>query len=108
MHARSPGELLSTATHGTAQQQQHSQFQTHPIVNFVIFQGDVVLVDGVPLLDLEFFRARPELRGRQLFEIPNRVVGVALDANFLPQAIVQDHFDHFMLLLLFLSSSSWV
>lgn len=74
--------------------QTHSQFETHAVVNFVILQCDVILVNSIPLLDFELFGARTKLRCSQLFQIPDRIIFVALNSHFLSQAIVQDHFNH--------------
>lgn len=34
------------------------QFQTHSVVNFVILEGDVILVGDVPLLNANLLRTR--------------------------------------------------
>lgn len=44
---------------------------------------DVVLKDGVPLLQAELLGARPGLRGDELLQVRDSVVGVALDPDFL-------------------------
>ena len=38
------------------------QLQAHPVVHLVVRQRDVVLVDGVPLLDADFLRSRTGLQ----------------------------------------------
>lgn len=63
-------------------------------MNLVVLERDVVLVDGVPLLDADLLRPRAHLRRHELLEVPHRVVLVALDADLLAQAVVQDHLDH--------------
>lgn len=46
-------------------------------------QGNVVLVDDVPLLQTKLLRSRASLRRNELLQVCNGVVGVALDPNFL-------------------------
>lgn len=50
-------------------------------MNLVIRQRDVVLVDCVPLLDAQLFWPRACLCCHQLFQVPYRVVLVALYAH---------------------------
>lgn len=45
--------------------------------------GDVVLKNGVPLLQAELLGTRPGLRGDELLQVRDGVVGVALDPDFL-------------------------
>lgn len=61
-------------------------------MDLVVLEGDVALVDVVPLLDL--LGARPCLRRHQLLEVADGVVLVALGPHLLPQAVVQHHLDH--------------
>ena len=91
------------------------QLQAHSIVNFVVFQGDVILSIQwmcvskrnsrimtkrtylkycVPFLDTNFLWSGSYLRGDEQFEIPNCVVFIAFHANFLAQSVVAHHFDH--------------
>ena len=42
------------------------------------------------------------LRGGQFFQIPNCIVFVALDAHFFPQTIVQHHFNHIIIINIYL------
>ena len=72
--------------------------QAHPVVDLVVGQRDVVLEDGRPLLQPDLVRPRPRLCGRKLLEVANGVVLVALDADLLAEAVVEDDLDH---------SSSW-
>ena len=53
------------------------ELETHAIVNLVVVERDVVLVDGVPLLDPQLFRPRARLRGEQLLEVADRVFRIA-------------------------------
>ena len=41
-----------------------------------------------------FLRPRPGLRRDELFQVSDGIVLVALYAYFLPEAVVEDHFDH--------------
>ena len=59
------------------------KLKPHPVVNFVVFQGDVVLVYVVPLLNAELFRPRACLRGDEFLQVTDGVVLVALDADLL-------------------------
>lgn len=43
----------------------------------------VVFVDGVPLLDAQFFRTRAGLCGDEFLQIANGVIRVALNPNLL-------------------------
>ena len=45
------------------------QFQTHPVMNFVIFQRNVILVYCVPFLDSQLFRPCTQLRSSKFFQI---------------------------------------
>lgn len=78
------------------------ELETHAVVDFIVPEGDVILVDGVPLLNSDFVGASAGLGRHQLLEVADRVVAVALDAHLLPQPVVQNHLYH----LLSLSSSS--
>jgi len=60
------------------------QLQIHPVMDLVIFQSDVVLEDGVPLLQHDLVPLGSGLSRDQLLEVPDGVVLVALNANFLP------------------------
>jgi len=48
------------------------QFQTHPVVYLVVVQGNVIFVNGVPLLDAQLFRSSTQLsrgvRERQVYK----------------------------------------
>ncbi len=70
------------------------KLETHAVVDLVILESDVILVDGVPLLDPNLVCSRARLSRHQLLQIPDGVVIVALHPNLLPQTIVQHHFYH--------------
>ena len=70
------------------------KFEIHAVVNFIIFEFDVVLEDGVPLFQDDLVGAGSGLGGDQFFEVPNGVIFVAFDANFLAETIVDRDFDH--------------
>lgn len=59
------------------------QLDPRPILDFIIRAGDVVLKNGVPLLQAELLGTRPGLRGDELLQVRDGVVGVALDPDFL-------------------------
>ena len=42
-------------------------------MDLVVLEGDVVLVDGVPLLDADLLGPRAALRGDQLLQVADRV-----------------------------------
>ncbi|GLT70135.1 hypothetical protein SLA2020_422320 [Shorea laevis] len=70
------------------------KFETHSVVDLVVLEGDVILVDVVPLLDPDLLRPCPCLRRYQLLQVADRVIVVALHPDLLPQPIVQHYFDH--------------
>ena len=70
------------------------EFEAHAVVDLVVAEGDVVLVDVVPLLDADLIGARARLRRHQLLQVSDCVVVVALHPNLLPQPIVQHHLYH--------------
>ena len=70
------------------------QLKTHTVVNFVVFQGDVILVDCVPLLYPQLLGTRAELCCRQLLEVSYRVVLVTLNSDLLAKTVVQYNLDH--------------
>ncbi len=67
-------------------------------MDLVVLEGDVVLVDVVPLLDADLLGPRPGLRRHQLLEVADGVVLVALHPHLLPQPVIQHHLDHLPLL----------
>merc|ERR1719421_2582194 len=69
------------------------QLEAHAVVNLIVVERDVVLVHGVPLLDPKLLRPCACLRSKQLFQVANCVIWVALDADFLAEAVVADHLD---------------
>ena len=50
-------------------------------MDLVVLKRDVVLVDGVPLLDAQLLRPRASLRGQQFLQVADGVLGVALDVE---------------------------
>jgi len=63
-------------------------------MDFVVFQGDVILVDVVPFLDSDLIGASSSLSSDELLEVANGVILVAFHPNLLPQPIVEHHLDH--------------
>ncbi|KAK2443197.1 ubiquitin protein [Trifolium repens] len=63
-------------------------------MNLVIPESDVILVDGVPLLNTDLVSPCSCLSSHQLLQITNCVIIVALHANLLPQSIVEHHLYH--------------
>ena len=57
-------------------------------------ERDVVLVDGVPLLQPQLLWPRACLSSQQLLEVAHRVVRVALYAHLLAQPVVAHHLNH--------------
>ena len=76
------------------------QLQIHAILDLVVSQRDVVLVDGVPLLQDQLFVSRAGLNGNQLLEVANRVIFVALNSDLLAQTVVDDDLQHVRFLAL--------
>ena len=70
------------------------EFQVHSVVYLVVLQPDVVLVDGVPFLEDNLVPLGAGLGRDQLLEVSHGVVLVALDADLLPQAVVDGDLDH--------------
>ena len=70
------------------------ELEAHAVMDLVVPEGDVVLLDGIPLLDADLVGARAGLSGRQLLQVSDGVVVVALHPNLLPQPIVQHHLYH--------------
>jgi len=71
------------------------EFKTHSIFDFVIFEGDLIFVDCVPLLNSKFFRAGACLSRDNTLEITHGVIRVALDTNFLAETVIEDDLNHF-------------
>lgn len=76
------------------------ELEAHAVVDLVVAEGDVVLVDGVPLLDADLLGPGARLRRHELLEVADGVVLVALDPHLLPQPVVEHHLDHLRPLLL--------
>jgi len=64
-------------------------------VDFVVSKGDVVLEDGVPFLQDNFFEPSAGLSGYQFLEIANSISWIGLDAHLFAEAIIYNDFDHF-------------
>lgn len=63
-------------------------------MNLVVLQSDMVLINGIPLLNSDLFSPSSSLSSHELLEISDGVVIVALDADLLPKTIVQHNLDH--------------
>lgn len=63
-------------------------FQTHPVLDLVVSQSDVVLIDDIPLLQSDLLRPSPNLRRNQLLELQNSVSGTAFDALPLSHSVI--------------------
>jgi hypothetical protein len=50
------------------------QFQIHSIVNFIVFQSNMILVNVVPFLQNNLFCLGAGLGGDQLFQVTNGVI----------------------------------
>ena len=74
------------------------ELKAHAVVNLVVPEGDVVLVDCIPLLDADLIGPRAGLSGHKFLEVSDGVVVVALHPNLLSQPIVQHHLYHLLLL----------
>ena len=70
------------------------KLQIHAVLNLVVLQRDVVLVDGVPLLQNQLFVSRARLGGDQLLQIADCVILVALYSDLLAQTVVHDDLKH--------------
>lgn len=67
--------------------------KTHPIVDLVVGKRDVVLIYGVPFLELDLAPVRTGLCGDELLKVAHGVVWAAFDAYFASQAIISNDFD---------------
>lgn len=63
-----------------------------------VLQRDVILENGVPLLQDNFVPSRPRLRSDQLLQVSNSVVAIALDADLFSQPVIACNLDHFLLI----------
>lgn len=63
-------------------------------MDLVILEGDMILVDVVPLLNPDLLGPGSGLGGDQLLQVADRVVLVALHPDLLPETIIEDHLDH--------------
>lgn len=70
------------------------ELETHAIMDLVILEGDVILVDIVPLLDPNLLGPGSGLSGNELLQVADRVVLVALHPYLLPETIVENHLNH--------------
>lgn len=70
------------------------EFETHAVVDLVILESDVILVDGVPLLDADLVGSGARLSRHKLLQVADGVIVVALHAHLLSQSVVQHHLDH--------------
>jgi len=70
------------------------ELEAHAIMNLVILEGNMVLIDVVPLLDPDLLSSGTGLCRHELLEVADRVVVVALHSHFLSQTIVQHHLQH--------------
>ena len=68
--------------------------QAHSVVDLVVGESDVVLEDRRPLLEPDLVGPRAGLRGRELLQVADGVVLVALDSDLLAEAVVEDDLDH--------------
>ena len=58
------------------------QLQVHPIMDFIISQRHVVLKNRVPLFKNDLIPPGASLGSYQFLQVPDGVIGVALDADF--------------------------
>eukprot|EP00928_Gymnodinium_smaydae_P023671 TRINITY_DN19443_c0_g1_i2.p1 TRINITY_DN19443_c0_g1~~TRINITY_DN19443_c0_g1_i2.p1 ORF type:complete len:122 (+),score=0.99 TRINITY_DN19443_c0_g1_i2:89-454(+) len=70
------------------------QLQTHPVLDLVVLQGDVILINVVPLLNADLLPSSTALRCYQLLQISDCVVRIALDPNLAPDSVVANDLDH--------------
>ena len=70
------------------------ELEAHAVVDLVVLEGDVVLVDSVPLLDADLVRSGTRLGRHQLLQVADGVVIVALHTHLLAKPIVEHHLYH--------------
>jgi len=72
------------------------KLESHAGVDRVIGEGDVVLVDVVPLLNAQLVGAGACHCGNDHLQLSDGVVGAALDPDLLAKTIVEDDLDHLL------------
>lgn len=70
------------------------ELEAHAVMDFIVLEGDVVLVDVVPLLDPNLVGSGTRLSSHELLEVAYGVILVALHLHLLPETIVQHHLNH--------------
>ena len=70
------------------------ELEVHAVVYFVVLESDVILEDGVPLLQHDLVPPGSGLSCNQFLEISDGVVFVALDAHLLTQTTVHGDLNH--------------
>ena len=63
-------------------------------MNLIVCECDVILVNGVPLLDANLIRSRACLCSYQLLQVADCVVLVALDTDLLAETVVENDLNH--------------
>lgn len=70
------------------------ELKVHAVMYLVVPEGDVVLEDGVPLLEDNLVPACAGLGRDELLEVSNSVVGVALDTHLFSEPVVARDLNH--------------
>ena len=70
------------------------KFKVHSVLNFVVFQCDVILVNDIPFLQHDLVVVGAGLGRDEFLEVANGVGRVALDPDLFAQPVVAGDFDH--------------
>ena len=63
------------------------KFQFHPIMGFIVPQRQVVFKNHVPFFQYHLFPSSASLSCDQLLKVPDGVISIAFNADFLPQSL---------------------
>lgn len=68
-------------------------FQAHTVLDFVVLEGQVVLIDYRGFLQADLLWAGSDLRSRQFLQVEDGVLRGAFDSLLSTHAIVHGYFD---------------
>ena len=63
------------------------KLQVHPIMGFIVPQRYMVSKNHVPFFQYHIFPTGASLSCDQLLKVPNGVISIAFNADFLPQSL---------------------
>lgn len=74
------------------------EFERATVVNLVVIESNVVLENGVPLLENDLIVSCSCLRCNKFFQITDGILWIALNSDFFTQSVVNDNFYHISVL----------